>query len=845
MHRSLVLVLVPFLVVLGCRREPVGDSNAASVAVSTGSSSELRERVAELGDGAPLVLVIHPERWDRARPHLATVLAEHPDAKVRAIAAAADPNAVLSAILDAAKPRPYDEPYDEPDDEREPSAPVAPPVVSIALAGWDLGRPVVMALGEPPVDGPLGTALAAYLGRTDLEPQRHQISIPATDRDTLVGALDRVLEPLGVPAPELVEGHPGARAWRSGGDYVAVLPQPAAVRVVVLEGAFGEPTPARLEAWRARLAPTPVPLPDTPALALAVTSEPLVAALVRPWRLRDWSTWTGFYHLGRALETVPRDQLVSALAMGASVATAADLGMSPGTVDVDDWAFALVADDTSLRLRAVASLTPGGRARWDEAWAEACGEAKADGGVARTFDALRGLAPPTPSRHPRIVPMFANVIQECGMACPMHMVLSQPFGLLPPARCDLLEGRGDASTLPVELFGRSTMATALRSLRDVRWQTRRDGDALVNETVLAFGEAASAVASSPGGARWDSPLGAAMVGSRDECMIEIIAGLRESLRALARDEPAAAAAAAARTLAELSPAFTCTSRDPAPAATARALRSAFVGLAARSIDDAYLEDAARRLLDESCREHEDAAACARIEALRPRPRRVPLALVEPIRCDPDRLVARGTVTIAVTAKGAWIGEVAYGDDLAAFERALAAARSEDDVLWGAVVFAEPSLTAAQVEPTLAALARAGAREIGVVVSEAGASPRILPLMLPERSPPPAGGGGEVEAEGTWGLYAMEGPRDPLAQMWGRRTTVLRLGVDDIELRTPTAARVPLRGSTPAQRRKALDDANDETGSVGLVVELDRATPWSRMGLALETSCDAELRLVVP
>jgi hypothetical protein len=410
-----------------------------------------------------------------------------------------------------------------------------------------------------------------------------------------------------------------------------------------------------------------------------------------------------------------------------------------------------------------------------------------------------------------------------------------------------------SSELPFELFEASAVAEVMRSLPDIRWQTRRDGDALVNETVIALGDAAPAVATSPGGGSWSSPLGAETLGPRDECMVELIGGLREGLERLGRDEPAEAAKGVAQTLAQLAPALECASKDSEPAAIAKALRSAFVGITARSLDDAYLGSSALALLDESCREHEDAAACSRADAMRARPERVPLALrVEASDCDPDRLVSRGVLTIAVTAKGAWLGETAYGSDLAALERTLVPERREDGVLTGVVVFAEPSLTAAQVQPTLEALARAGAREIGVVVSEAAAPPRILSMALTERSRPSAAGGGkepdpeEPEPTTKKGLYAMKGPKDVIPRMLGGGpTTVLHLGADYSELRTPAGARIPLRGSTPTERRTVLEEANIESGSSGLAVEFGAAAPWSRLGLALETSCSVELRLVAP
>lgn len=853
MNRSLVLT---FVLVTGCRREAADESSAAAVAGSPSelggrAPSELGDRVAELGDGAPLVLVIRPDHWGQARPHLATLLTGHPDAKARAIGAAADPHALLSALFHATKSSP---PEDDPYGAREEGLWNASHAVdSIALAGWDLGRPIVMALGEPPVDGPPGAALATYLGRTELEPQRHQVSIPATDDDALVGALAHVLDVLGEPAPALVEGLEGARAWRAGVDYVAVLPQETTVRLVVLAGAFGEPTPTRLAAWKARLQPTPVSLPDTPALALALAPEAVVAVLARPWRLRGWATWRGFYELAEAREVVSRDQIDRAQVVGGAIAMSADLVMSQREADVDDWAFALVGDDTSLRVRAAASLTASGRKGWDDAWADACGEAKADDAAALgslpSFDVSRLLALGATQRPAAVVPAFAEIFQECGSACWMYLASIHPLGLLPPARCDLLEGRVEPSALPAAALGFPQVAEALRPLREIRWQTRRDGDALVNETVLAFGEAAPASTSASGG-RWDSPLGADTLGTRDECMIELLAGLREGLQRLGRDEPAALAKGAARTLAQLAPALACASEDSEPAAVAKALRSAFVGLAARSIDGAYFGAAALELLEGSCREHEDTAACSRAEVLRARPLRVPLTLVEASDCDPDRYVAYGGLTITVAAKGTWLDDTPCGTDIAALERALVSARGDDSYLPSIVMFVEPSLTAAQVEPTLGVLSRLGVQQLGIVVAEPGAAPRSLPVTLSHRPRSPAAV--EVEAPPTVepgppakkGLYAMKGPMDAVPQLLDSGpTAVLHVGIDDVELRTPTGAPIPLRGATPAERRTALEGSEDGWG--GISVELDEVTPWVRVRLALEMSCAVELRPAAP
>jgi hypothetical protein len=321
-------------------------------------------------------------------------------------------------------------------------------------------------------------------------------------------------------------------------------------------------------------------------------------------------------------------------------------------------------------------------------------------------------------------------------------------------------------------------------------------------------------------------------------MIDLVAGLRTGLTRVGRDEPVEGVKAAELALTELAPAIECASRDSEPKATAKALRSTFVAIAARLADDAYLGGSARMLLEASCREHEDAAACARVEQMKARPERVPLPLAEASPCEHESLARRGAVTISVTAEGSWIDDTAYGTDLAAFERALPLDGDQEGVLSAVVVFAEPTLAAARVQPTLEALARRGATEIGIVV-EVGGSRRIVPVKLSTLAPPtePAGGGGvKPDPPAKKGLYAMKRHPDEMARWAGLGApSVLHLGPDLVELRTPEGTVSSLDGMTPAQRREAV-----ASSSLGLAVELGATTPWARLGVALETSCSFEL-----
>lgn len=86
-------------------------------------------------------------------------------------------------------------------------------VTMLELAGWDRGRPLVLALFEPPVDGPVGTIAAGLPLRLGALPGlRHQIVVPASDREALRDAF--------------------TRSFDAGG-----LIESDAVRVVVIEGA--------------------------------------------------------------------------------------------------------------------------------------------------------------------------------------------------------------------------------------------------------------------------------------------------------------------------------------------------------------------------------------------------------------------------------------------------------------------------------------------------------------------------------------------------------------------------------------------------------------------------------
>ena len=162
-----------------------------------------------------------------------------------------------------------------------------------ALKSWDRTRPLVLALAETPHHGLPGTIAASWpLYLRALPGLRHQILVPATDPAALAAALGQQFAALGPTAATRFAGR-ATGAWALGeGDWLAVVPEADAVRVVVVrgslfpEGFFADPARASL---RGDL-PEPGAVAAT-AGASVLAGEAHAGVLVRPQRLPALWTW--------------------------------------------------------------------------------------------------------------------------------------------------------------------------------------------------------------------------------------------------------------------------------------------------------------------------------------------------------------------------------------------------------------------------------------------------------------------------------------------------------------------------------------------------------------------------
>ena len=412
----------------GCRQGASGPGTGGS-AVDPGSGSatasagaddvrgSIQALVQAVGDGAPLVVVMHDQAWGETRARIPQFLSP-PVADMGSIAQAEDGADLVWALtreleLDQPLPRPQWE-------------------------GRDASRPIVVSAYEAAVEGPPGTG-SARMSVVDLAmpPLRHQVVVPAADQDALLASLEHWWSGSSRPAPALVEGLPGAvglqvQRPRSLQTFVALVPEAEHVRMVVLHNGRGTTDPAQL---RPRLDVAARAEADTPAMRHAVDDGHAVAALVRPWRLRATGVWTGLHYAGLAVDFVEGDQRSRMMAKGSAIAATVDVATPDDFAEFDDWSVALDSDDDGLRMTAVASLTPQGRELWS-AFAAApgalpplrpdldlslsvAGDLAAAWQKAEIHD-LQGLRPG----------QLAEILLDCGDWCPAFASLRWPMAAI-------------------------------------------------------------------------------------------------------------------------------------------------------------------------------------------------------------------------------------------------------------------------------------------------------------------------------------------------------------------------------------------------------------------------------
>lgn len=396
------------------------------------------------GAQAPLVVLLHPGRWADLHGALAKLAAGLPTEAQLALGGVSELDALLALGFRALGAPPPD------------------------LAAWDRSRPVVLALGEPPVVGPPG-AVTVQASASPLHPAalRHRVVLPATDAAALSAAIAASADAAGKPDAAL-----GAeRAWRFR-DTLAMAVQPGDGHVTVVLWTHG--AGGRLEA--------PAPPPRTPSLLAAAAGDAAVAVLARPTHLRAWSSWHSSRMIALALAGASTDLADRLQLAGQAELLKGELLMDDGLADFDEHLAALHVTDAGLGLRLVSSLTP------DAAAALA---AAASNGVAppavtaerplaqawTTLD-LRKLvdtaAPPgwLGELEPRAL---MDAFRGCGSGCLLQVLLRSPIDGLSVA-----ERVARRAGTPLDALPRSTQAvlTGLdeRGRPRLGWAARLPGE---------------------------------------------------------------------------------------------------------------------------------------------------------------------------------------------------------------------------------------------------------------------------------------------------------------------------------------------------------------------------------
>ncbi|PCC68205.1 AgmX/PglI C-terminal domain-containing protein [Nannocystis exedens] len=366
--------------------------------------------LASMGERAAFVAVVHPRRWAALQPRLRSLL---PEPLATYLKGSEDPARwpeLVLAALDIATTAP-------------------------ALASWDRTRPLVLALAEVPHGGPPGTIAAGFpLHLRALPGLRHQILVPATDPAALAAELGQQFGALGPTVATRFAGR-AVGAWALGeGDWLAVVLEADAVRLVVVrgtlapEGFFADPAHAALRGG----------LPDLGAAratagTTVLAGEAHAGVLVRPQRLPTLWTWMMAREGVLATQTVVPSQRAEVVRWTVAMLAACETLHGNEAPEVEDYALVLTADDVALRLRTIVSLTARGAAAVDAGTAHAVGplsllraDLPAHGWLRfDTTAAQQSLGPPGP---PLPGDDFATIVQECGGMFSMFGTPAAPLG---------------------------------------------------------------------------------------------------------------------------------------------------------------------------------------------------------------------------------------------------------------------------------------------------------------------------------------------------------------------------------------------------------------------------------
>lgn len=467
---------------LGCGKNGTDDADTPGAASAAPVAAPLEatsttELVALVGDRPVMTLVVRDEGWApmKARMDAALPLAEI-DRSLEGMTST--PMGALMAVTELL------------DVEVE-----GPPPSS----GRDTSRPIVVGLFDVPSSGPPGTTITTLASAdSELPPLRHQVVIPATDAAALTRALQSWMGTGAQDMPTLVEGRAGAVGLRyhadEPGNAVAIIPEGDRVRVVGLFGASAVDD-ATLAGF---LDTESAPLPDTPAVRLAVDTSYPVTSLTRPWRLRAFATWMGMYETHRAVATVALDQREAARLRGYSIAAVAEFLTPDEHAEFDDWAFAVRGNEDTLHATSVVSLTPTGQQIWKAGTAAPAQplvvEDSGRGEAIVSADLNSMLAKAGTHTLPEGgMAEVVEAVRNCGPMCPMFFAQRWPVALAKTATFGGPTGAIPSETVSLQVaanVGTDTpkAALAIQSKTDLEPMTKAFPDFFRDATVSKRGD---------------------------------------------------------------------------------------------------------------------------------------------------------------------------------------------------------------------------------------------------------------------------------------------------------------------------------------------------------------------
>jgi hypothetical protein len=375
------------------------------------------------GDQAPVVLLIRPDRWQKTRALLLALFEEtFPKPMIDRLRAQTHIWSLLRLWV------PF---YG---DKAWPPPPTA----------WDQGRPVVVALMEPPPGGP-SEAIQGVLSASPMSFSSRAL-VPSRQPRKLARELYAIAKQIGCRPLDKAGDDTGPKMVEcsSISSSLALIPESGHVRIEAVHDTDISREDLRLHIGR-RIHRASA---RTPATHYVISSSDLIAGYVRPWQFRRVAVSLGAVRLTAALAGVDPKQRFMLLSAGIGEILQSYLTATPMAAELEDVAFGVSFDQRGVRLRSVATLTEKGAKLLEESALTDAAQKDATKGQPSTpssgalldirtgidLDAVaRTAALPIPGaaeikNEKRIADQTLRDLQSCGSICYWHLLLSKPFG---------------------------------------------------------------------------------------------------------------------------------------------------------------------------------------------------------------------------------------------------------------------------------------------------------------------------------------------------------------------------------------------------------------------------------